>query len=73
MQYDFEWDLPKAKSNRRAHAVTFEEAATVIQDPQMLTLYDEQHSAIEDRWITLGISAAGRPLVVSADNTRRHR
>ena len=65
MQYDFDWDPKKAKSNRVNHRVTFEEAATVFQDPQMLTLYDGKHSADEDRWITLGISAAGRVLVVN--------
>ena len=65
MQYDFEWDLHKARSNRNTHGVTFEEAATVFQDPQMLTLYDGKHSALEDRWISLGISAAGRLLVIN--------
>jgi len=65
VQYDFEWDLKKARSNRASHGVTFEEAATVFQDPQMLTLYDGKHSSNEDRWITLGISAAGRVVVVN--------
>jgi len=65
VQYDFEWDLKKARSNRNNHGVTFEEAATVFQDPDMLTLYDGTHSSNEDRWITLGISAAGRVLVVN--------
>jgi hypothetical protein len=65
VQYDFEWDLKKARSNRNNHGVTFEEAATVFQDPQMITLYDKRHSSTEDRWITLGISAAGRVLVVN--------
>jgi len=65
MQYDFEWDTKKARSNRTNHGVTFEEAATVFQDAQMLTLFDGKHSSNEDRWITLGISAAGRVLVVN--------
>jgi hypothetical protein len=65
VQYDFEWDPKKARSNRRNHKVTFEEAATVFMDPKMLTLYDGKHSLNEDRWITLGISAAGTLLVVN--------
>ena len=65
MQYDFEWDLKKAKFNRTNHRVTFEEAATVFRDSQMLTLYDGKHSSNEDRWTTLGISVAGRVLVVN--------
>ncbi len=65
MQYDFEWDLRKARANRTRHGVTFEEAATVFQDSNMLTLFDTKHDNHEDRWITLGTSAAGRLLVVN--------
>ena len=64
MQYNFEWDPVKARSNRAKHSVDFEEAATVFRDPEMLTLYDDEHSVDEDRWITLGISARGRLLIV---------
>ena len=65
MQYDFEWDLRKARANRTRHRVSFEEATTVFSDPRMVTLYDGLHSTNEDRWITLGLSAAGRLLVVN--------
>ncbi|OGV83466.1 MAG: hypothetical protein A3K19_17615 [Lentisphaerae bacterium RIFOXYB12_FULL_65_16] len=64
MQYDFEWDTGKARTNRTKHGVSFEEAATVFSDPGMLTLYDDEHSGQEERWVTLGISATGRLLVV---------
>lgn len=64
MRYDVEWDLEKAKTNRSKHGVSFEEAATVFRDPRMSSLYDMEHSESEDRWITLGISAVGRLLVV---------
>jgi uncharacterized protein len=64
MQYNFEWDPVKARSNRAKHGVGFEEAATVFHDPGMLTLCDHEHSADENRWITLGISAKGRIVVV---------
>ena len=64
MQYDFEWDVQKARANRSRHGVTFEEAATAFQDPNMLTVYDGRHGLAEDRWATVGISAAGRILVV---------
>ena len=63
-QYDFEWDAEKARVNRTKHDVSFEEAATVFRDPEMLTLCDEEHSEHEERWITVGSSAAGRVLVV---------
>lgn len=64
MQYNFEWDPGKAQTNQIKHGVRFEEATTVFRDPKMLTLYDEEHSGTEDRWVTLGISSRGRMLVV---------
>lgn len=64
MRYDVEWDPVKARANRAKHGVTFEEAASVLRDPRALSLFDEEHSDAEDRWITLGLSATGRLLVV---------
>jgi uncharacterized protein len=55
MQYNFEWDPVKARSNAEKHGVTFERATDVFKDPMALTLYDEDNtSSEEDRWITLG-------------------
>jgi len=62
--YRFEWDLLKARANRRKHRVSFEEAATVFLDPRAASVYDPEHSGDEDRWVTLGLSSAGRLLVV---------
>jgi len=64
VQYDFEWDPAKARQNRRKHNVTFEQGATVFRDPRAASLYDEEHSETEERWLTLGISAEGGLLVV---------
>jgi uncharacterized DUF497 family protein len=64
MEYNFQWDPAKARSNREKHGVAFEEAATVFRDPRALTVYDPDHSESEDRWVTLGISGSGRLLVV---------
>ena len=38
MDYNFEWDARKARSNRDKHAVAFEEAATVFQDSRAATI-----------------------------------
>jgi hypothetical protein len=54
VQYNFEWDLTKAKSNSRKHKVSFERASEIFLDPFMLSVFDETHSTNEDRWITLG-------------------
>lgn len=64
MDFDFEWDPAKAKSNIQKHGVTFEEASTVLRDPRAMNMYDPDHSESEDRWITLGISSSGKLLVV---------
>ena len=60
----FEFDAGKAAGNLRKHGVSFGEAATVFNDPLSSTLPDDQHSSDEDRWITVGMSAAQRLLFV---------
>lgn len=64
-QYQFEWDPVKARENAKRHRVRFERAATVFLDPNALSLFDEQHSEDEDRWITLGLDRTGTMLVIS--------
>jgi hypothetical protein len=60
-----EWDPKKAGSNLRKHQVSFEEAATAVSDPLATTGADPDHSMTEDRYITFGVSARGRLLVVA--------
>lgn len=64
-QYQFEWDPAKARLNARKHRVTFERGATVFLDPNALSLFDDQHSEEEERWITLGLDETGVLLVLS--------
>ncbi|MBN1934834.1 MAG: BrnT family toxin [Anaerolineae bacterium] len=40
MKVTVEWDPTKARINRRKHGVTFEEAATVFNDPLSSTISD---------------------------------
>jgi uncharacterized DUF497 family protein len=63
-QYTFDWDPNKAVANRRKHGVGFEQAATVFSDPLAVSIYDEDHSDQEERWITLGRTDNGQLLVV---------
>ena len=64
MQYNFDWDPTKAKRNRRKHGVSFDRAAGVFLDPFAISIYDEDHSENEDRWITIGSEANDVLLVV---------
>ncbi len=61
----FEWDKKKAASNLRKHGVSFEEAATAFGDRLSLTVPDPDHSRGEERFVLIGLSAAGRLLVVA--------
>lgn len=59
----FEWDLQKATLNVLKHQVSFEEAATAILDEFSKTTLDPD-SFGENRFITFGVSARRRLLVV---------
>jgi uncharacterized protein len=60
----FEWHATKAAANLRKHGVAFDEAETVFSDDYALLLEDPDHSAEEDRFLLLGVSAALRVLLV---------
>jgi hypothetical protein len=62
---EFEWDSAKATSNRRKHGVSFEEAQSAFDDPNVDAFNDLEHSDTEDRRIAIGISNRGRLLIVS--------
>ena len=59
----FEWDAGKAELNIRKHRVSFE-AETAILDELSRTTPDPDHSLTENRFITFGVSARRRLLVV---------
>lgn len=63
-QHHVSWDPVKERRNLGKHGVTFALAATVLEDPLALSVPDEDHSATEERWLTLGQAANGTLLVV---------
>ena len=65
MGYTFEWDPEKADSNFQKHGVSFDEASTVFGDPLSLLMPDPDHSADEERYVVLGVSAQQKLLVVA--------
>ena len=65
MGYTFEWDPEKADSNIQKHGVSFDEASTVFGDPLSLLMPDPDHSADEQRYVVLGVSAQQKLLVVA--------
>ena len=64
VSYDFEWDSVKAQTNFKKHGISFRLAASVFRDPLALTIYDDEHSEHEERWVTLGRAENQQTLVV---------
>ena len=60
----FQWDPKKAASNVTKHQVTFDEAQTVFLDEDALVIPDPERSAVDARFVILGLSAVNRALVV---------
>lgn len=70
----FEWNGTKATANRRKHKISFDEAATVFADTLAHVFPDQDHSDDETRFLIIGMSEAGRILVVAhTDRDERTR
>jgi len=60
----FEWDENKNQLNIRKHGISFEDAAYVFSDAFALSIPDEDHSDMEERWLLLGKNLNERLLLV---------
>ena len=60
--YLVEWDDEKAKLNKKKHGISFETAARVFLDKNLVDDYDELHSDEEERIKVIG--RVGKILVV---------
>lgn len=58
----YQWDSDKAAANLRKHGIDFADAVSVFSDDLAITISDERFD--EERFITIGIDAFGRVLVV---------
>ncbi|MFZ1060538.1 MAG: BrnT family toxin [Candidatus Rokuibacteriota bacterium] len=59
---EFEWDPRKAAANLRKHGIDFADAGTVLYDEFAITVPEDR--ANEERFVTMGMDALGRVLVV---------
>jgi len=64
MNYNFEWDVNKARTNLSKHKISFEGATSVFRDERAISISDEEHSDDEERWLTIGMDEVTRTLVV---------
>lgn len=61
----FEWDEEsKVGINFHKHGVRMPEAIPVFEDPYAITVTDDESDLDEQRFITIGMGATGRLLVV---------
>jgi uncharacterized protein len=60
---DIEFDPDKAAENQRRHGVSFAHAEQALRDPVAVTVEDPDAEG-EPRFVTLGMDALGRILVV---------
>lgn len=58
----YQWDSDKAAANLRKHGIDFADAVSVFSDDLAITVPDERFD--EERFITIGMDAFGRILVV---------
>jgi uncharacterized DUF497 family protein len=60
---DIEFDPAKAQANARKHKVSFAHAEQALRDPLAVTIEDPDSEG-EQRFVTLGMDALGRILIV---------
>lgn len=58
----YQWDNDKAATNLSKHGIDFADAVSVFTDDLAVTVSEERFD--EERFITIGIDALGRVLVV---------
>jgi uncharacterized protein len=58
----YQWDKNKAAANLLKHGIDFADAVSVFSDNLAITTPDERFD--EERFITIGLDALGRVLVV---------
>jgi uncharacterized DUF497 family protein len=60
----FEWDTGKAEANYTKHGVRFAETLPVFEDDAAVTISDDDSDPHEARFVSIGMGAKGRILVV---------
>ena len=72
MGLTFAWDSRKALSNLQKHKIAFAEATTIFGDSFTITIPDPDHSELEERFVSIGVSNQGRLIVVVHTEKRSH-
>jgi uncharacterized DUF497 family protein len=54
----------QSQGESEKHGISFEQATNVFRDSRAISVFDEDHSEEEERWITVGSTAEGTVMVV---------
>jgi uncharacterized DUF497 family protein len=66
----FQWDLAKDRANQKKHSVSFREAKELLSsEADFLEIFDDSHSADEERFIAIGPVHRGVIVVVWTERT----
>jgi hypothetical protein len=61
----FEWDAAKDEVNQQKHGISFAEASELFSSGvDFLEIYDQQHSAEEERFIAVGPISRGLVVII---------
>ena len=71
MRIEFEWDEKKNAANKQKQGIPQEEATTCFEDEHARVFFDEEHSAMEDRSILIGLAVTLNTLVVVFTERRK--
>ncbi|MEX0645096.1 MAG: BrnT family toxin [Parvularculaceae bacterium] len=69
---EYEWDERKAGKNYVKHGVPFE-TVELFEWDTALVVFDADHSAIEERWIALGLVQGRLHVLIYTERDRRVR
>jgi len=61
---EFHWDKTKAAENLKKHGISFSQASEVFSDPLHISVLDVRFDHLEERWISIGMTAKGKLIVV---------
>ena len=67
----YEWDDSKEIINIKKHKIDFKTAVKVFKDEDRITIFDENHSFDEDRFLVIG-SIDGKITVITLVYTERN-
>lgn len=68
----YEWDAAKQAINVRKHGIRFADAIPVLEDPNGITISDNESDENEQRFVTMGVGVDALGRILAVVYTYRH-